>query len=229
MGRSARPGGAGHGTDEGTGGESQREVARRAVQEHGLTYARQAGLTLTDTPSALYRLLVLTVLLANRLPATAAVGAAAAVSRAGLRTPATMAAATWQERGDVLAASGYRRLAGRTATVLGAGAEMVLERWGGDLRRLRDESGGEAPAVRRAVETVPGIGRLGSAIFCREAQGVWPQLAPFADERVVLGAQALGLPTTGPGLAALVPPADLVHLVAACVRASFGIPRPDPA
>lgn len=203
------------------------DAARRAVRERGRTYAQQAGVVLRDTPSPLYQLLVLTVLLANRLPADTAVGAATGVFRAGWRTPAAMVGSTWQERGNVLAASGYRRFAARTATVLGAGAEVVVERWGGDLRRLRDDAGGESSAVRRAVETVPGIGRLGSAIFCREVQGVWPQLAPFADERVVLGARALGLPTTGAELAALVPAADVVHLVAACVRASFGVPRAD--
>lgn len=205
------------------------EVARRAVLEKGQTYAQQAGIALRNTPSPLYQLLVLTVLLANRLPADSAVTAATGVFRAGLRTPAAMAASTWQERGDLLAASGYRRFAARTATVLGAGAEVVAQRWGADLRRLRDEAGAEPSAVRRSLETVPGIGRLGSAIFCREVQGVWPQLAPFADDRVVLGARALGLPATGPELAALVPAADLVHLVAACVRASFGVARVDPA
>lgn len=206
-------------------GPDAADLARRAVQEHGTTYASEAGIRLTDSPSALYRLLVLTVLLANRLPSGAAVSASVALSSAGLRTAAAMSASTWQQRGDVLAGSGYRRFAGRTATVLGAGAEVVVDRWGGDLRRLRDAGGGEVAAVRRTLETVPGIGRLGSAIFCREVQGVWPQLAPFADERVMLGAKALGLPATGAELAELVPPGDLVHLVAACVRASFGVAR----
>ena len=187
-----------------------------------MTYARQAGFKLVDTPSGLYRLLVLTVLLANRVPADTAVSAARALFRAGLRTPASMAGSTWQERGDLLAANGYRRLAGRGATVLGDGAAVVDQTWGGDLRRLHAEAAGSVSTVRRALEQVPGIGHVGSAIFCREVQGLWPDISPFADERVLTGAKALGLPTSPRELAALVEPDDLVRLVAACVRASFG-------
>lgn len=199
--------------------------ARRAVEEHGLTYARQAGVTLTDTPSALYRLLVLTVLLANRMPAEAAVSAARGLFRAGLRTPGSVMASTWQERGDLLAASGYRRFAGRAATVLGEGAEAVAQRWGGDLRRLHAESGADVDALRRSLEQVPGIGPLGSAIFCREVQGLWTDVAPFADDRVLRGAQVLGLPASPDQLARLVSREDFVRLVAACVRASFTAPQ----
>lgn len=202
------------------------ELARRAVDEGGLTYARQAGITLVDTPSGLYRLLVLTVLLANRMPADSAVGAARGLFRAGLRTPGSMDRSTWQERGDLLVASGYRRLAGRAATVLGDGAVVVAERWGGDLRRLRAEAEGNVATMRRSLELVPGIGHVGSAIFCREVQGLWPDISPFADERVMTGARALGLPTSPHDLAALVEPEHLVRLVAACVRASFAARLP---
>lgn len=52
-------------------------------------------------------------------------------------------------------------------------------------------------------------------------QGVWGELASFVDHRVQDGASALGLPTGPEKLVALVPAADLVALVAGCVRASL--------
>jgi hypothetical protein len=129
--------------------------------------------------------------------------------------------ASWQQRVDALDRGGYRRFDERTATLLGDGAELVGRRWGGDLRRLRAEAGGDTGVLRRALQEVPGIGPVGSAIFCREVQGVWDDLAPFVDPRVQAGAEALGLPTSASALARLVPATDLPRLAAACVRASL--------
>jgi hypothetical protein len=132
-----------------------------------------------------------------------------------------MADSSWQQRVRVLGDAGYRRFDERTATMLGNGAQLVLDSWAGDLRRLHTEAGGDVQALRRGLQSVPGIGPVGSAIFCREVQGVWPDLAPFVDERVRRGAEALGLPTDPAGLAALVDSEDLPALAAACVRASL--------
>lgn len=146
------------------------------------------------------------------------------VSRAGLRTPRRMLDATWQQRVDALGRGGYRRYDERTATELGDGAQLVLDRWHGDLRRLLGEAreaGDVLTAVRAGVQELPGIGPTGADIFCREVQGVWPELAPFVDERVAAGARALGLPAGAPALAELVADDDLVALVSGCVRASL--------
>lgn len=191
------------------------------LDAHGTTYADQAGIRLLDRPSPLYRLMVLTVLLSARISSELGVAAARELSRSRLRSATAMAGATWQERVDALGRAGYRRFDERTATMLGDGALAVVERWGGDLRRLRAEAGSDVDYLRRALEDLPGIGPLGSAVFCREVQGVWPEFAPFVDDRAASGARALGLPTSPRGLAALVPSEDLTRLVAACVRASL--------
>lgn len=214
----------------GSRADAQR-TAGRLVERHGQTYAEQAGIRLADKPSPLYRLLVLSLLLSARISAGVAVAAARELARAGMRTPQRMRAATRQQRVDALGRGHYRRYDERTATMLGDGAELLVERWGGDLRRLHAE-GGDVRGVERLLQEFPGIGPTGAAIFCREAQLVWTDLAPYADERALRGARRLGLPDDPQRLADLVPGKDLARLVAGCVRASLdrdvveGVRRP---
>lgn len=208
-------------TDPGTrGGMEHDERVTELLRRYGTTYARQAGIRLADKPSPLYRLLVLAVLLSARIDAGIAVAAARELSAAGFRTPRRMADATWQQRVDALGRGRYRRYDERTATMLGDGAHLLLERYRGDLRRLHDaaESTGE---LERRLREVPGIGPAGAAIFCREVQGVWTDLVPYVDERTARGARKLGLPSSPNGLAGLVPTADLPALAAVCVRATL--------
>lgn len=199
---------------------TQREIADTLLRHHGQTYAAQAGITLKDTPSPLFRLLVLSLLLSARISADIAVRAARALSEDGFRTAERMAEATWQQRVDALGRGGYRRYDERTSTMLGETAELVLERYRGDLRRLRREAS-SSKEIHQALQQFPGIGPAGASIFCREVQGLWPQLAPYLDAKVLQGAEALGLPAEAERLAGLVDRGDLPALTAGCVRAAL--------
>ncbi|TDD71030.1 endonuclease [Jiangella aurantiaca] len=190
------------------------------LRRYGQTYAQQAGIKLADKPSPLYRLLVLAVLLSARIDADIAVVAAKELSKAGFRTPRRMADATWQQRVDALGRGHYRRYDERTATMLGDGAELLLDRYRGDLRLLHDAAE-STRALEQRLQDVPGIGPTGAAIFCREVQGVWTDVAPYVDDRAADGARKLGLPSSPKGLAGLVPLADLPRLTAVCVRATL--------
>ncbi|MFC5908884.1 endonuclease, partial [Streptacidiphilus monticola] len=116
------------------------------LREHGRTFAAEAGITLRDQPSPLYRLLVLSLLCSTRISASIAVDAARELSRDGLRTARAMADADWQRIVDALGRAHYRRYDESTATALGKGARLLLDRWGGDLRRLRDDAESAAGA-----------------------------------------------------------------------------------
>lgn len=193
-------------------------MTSRLLAGYGRTYAEQAGITLRDEPSPLYRLLVLTVLCSVRISADTAVAAARELSRAGFRTPRAMARSSRQDRVDALGRAHYVRYDESTATALGDGARLVLERWHGDLRRLRDEAGGDPEALRELLQEVPRIGPVGADIFCREVQEVWPWLRPYFDDRACRVARDLGLPHTPGGLGRHVPPEDHARLAAALVR-----------
>lgn len=195
---------------------SKQDVARALIQRHGTTYAKQAGMRLKDAPAPLYQLLVLSVLLSARISADVATAAARELFQAGYRNPRAMRDATWQQRVDALGRGHYRRYDERTATMLGEAAATVLKEYGGDLRRLHEESGD----VHKELQKFKGIGPSGASIFCREVQGVWPDLAPYVDEVAAKGADRLGLPRSAEKLADLVEKDDLPRLVAGCVRAS---------
>lgn len=191
------------------------------LREHGRTYADEAGITLRDTPAPLYQLLVLTVLCSIRIKADIATAAARELFAIGLRTPRAMADSDWQARVDAFGRAHYVRYDESTATALGEGAALVLDRYDGDLRRLRDEAAGDTEELLRLLLVVPRIGPVGAGIFCREVQAVWPELRPFFDERSLATAERLGLPHTPAGLARHVPPEDVARLAAALVRVSL--------
>lgn len=196
-------------------------IISRLLSEHGRTYAEEAGITLRDKPAPLYQLLVLTVLCSIRIKADTATAAARELFRAGLRTPRAMADSAWQDRVDALGRAHYVRYDESTATALGDGAQLVLDRWHGDLRRMRERADGDPDTLRGLLREVPRIGPVGADIFCREAQAVWPQLRPFFDDRACATAEDLGLPHTPRGLGDLLPPTDHARLAAALVRVSL--------
>ncbi|MFJ3506251.1 HhH-GDP family DNA glycosylase [Streptomyces luteogriseus] len=200
--------------------DRRERAVRELVGAHGRTYAAEAGITLKDTPQPLYRLLVLSHLLSARIRGSIALATARALHEAGLRDPRRMARASWQERVDALGRGGYRRYDERTATQLGEAAELLNDRWGGDLRRLRREADGEVPELRRLLQEFPGMGPAGAGIFLREAQGVWPETAPFLDGKALQGAERLELPRDPERLAELAGDTDPAVLAAALVRAA---------
>src|SRR4051812_16282943 len=153
-------------------------ILRALLAKAGTTYAEQAGIRLADKPAPLYRLLVLATLLSTRINADIAVAAARELVRAGMGTAARMADATWQQRVDALGRAHYKRYDESTATALGEGAELALDRYRGDLRRLRGEADGDPDRVRELLTEFPRLGPVGADIFCREAQQVWPSLRP---------------------------------------------------
>ncbi|SCL36563.1 hypothetical protein GA0070616_5520 [Micromonospora nigra] len=203
-----------------------RNVARVLLDRRGHTYAQEAGITLADRPAPLYQLLVLTTLLSTRIRAQVGVAAARELFAAGYRTPQAMEAASWQDRVDALGRGHYRRYDERTATMLGTGARLCLERWHGDLRRLHRAAGNDPASLRRLLTGFPGIGPTGADIFLREVQAVWPDLQPYADKRAVAGARRLGLPATPDRLADLVDDTEFGRLASALVRVALGEDSP---
>lgn len=202
-------------------GDSAARVMGELISEHGRTYAEEAGIQLKDAPQPLYRLLLMAVLLSARIRGSIALATVRALHEAGLRDPRRMAGADWQERVDALGRGGYRRYDERTATQLGDGAELLLERWGGDLRHLREEADGDVSALRRLLQEIPGIGPAGADIFLREVQRVWPEVAPYLDDKALSGAERLGLPKDPEMLAALAEDTEPAVLAAALVRAAL--------
>ena len=198
------------------------------LEEHGRTWARQAGITLRDKPAPLFQLLVLSLLTSARISADIAVASTRELFAAGWRTPERMRASTWQQRVDALGRGGYRRYDESTATALDEACTLVLEEHRGDLRRIRPASTGHGTgALEEALTRFKRIGPAGAGIFCREVQAVWPEVAPYFDDRALDEAGRRGLPRDPGTLAALVDdePAEVARLAAALVRAGLARSR----
>jgi len=197
------------------------DVVRRLLDRHGRTFSDEAGIRLADEPAPLFQLLVLAQVLSARIAVAIAVAAAQGLIAAGWTSPARMRGAPRSRVIAVLGRAGYRRYDERTATQLEEMAGLVLDRYGGDLRRLATEADGDAGRAARLVQQVKGIGPTGAAVFLREAQHVWPWLRPYLDDRAYAGARRLGLPEEPDRLAALVAPDDLARFAAGLVRVSL--------
>lgn len=101
------------------------------------------------------------------------------------------------------------------------GAELLLKKYGGDLRRLREAAGGDITALRSLLREVPGLGPVGVDIFLREVQGIWPEVAPYLDAKALQGAHKRGLPDEPKALARLAGDTDPALFAAAMVRAAL--------
>jgi hypothetical protein len=198
---------------------TKRAIVDAVMARHGRTYAEELGIPVhRDTPSALFRLVCAALLFSARIRASVAVAAADALKERGWTSARKMAAATWEDRTRVLNRSGYARYDERTSTMLGQTADLLIDRWGGDLRRLRAEADREPRRERALLKECPGIGDVGVDIFFREVQVAWDELFPFADERALGAAKRLGLGATAGALAKLVDRGQFARLVAALVR-----------
>lgn len=161
------------------------------------TFAEDAGIRLRNEPEPLYQLLVLCMLQAKPIRATVAVGAARGLFDAGLTTPAALLAAPRARLITIFGAAGYARYDESSATRLRSMSQLLIDEHSADLRTLRDT----AP---KSLQAFDGVGPACATMFAREAQGVWPELAPVFDKKALQGAAKLGLPQDPEELAALV-------------------------
>lgn len=108
-----------------------------------------------------------------------------------------------------------------TSRMLGDTAHQVSDKYGGDLRRLREAAERDVSRERQLLKEFKGIGDVGASIYFREVQGAWAEIYPFADEAVLGTARRLELGDSAADLARLVPRPRFPVLVAALVRAGL--------
>jgi endonuclease III len=199
-------------------GETQRVVSA-VLAKHGRTYCDELAINIArNTPSVLFRWLCATMLFSARINSRTAIAASMALTRRGWTSARKMAASTWEERTHVLNGAGYARYDESTSAKLGEAADLLLDRYNGDLRRLREEAGRDAGNEHRLIQQFKGIGPVGADIFCREIQAAWPELYPFVDAVALDTARQLKISDTARNLATLVERDDFPRLVAALVR-----------
>ena len=201
---------------------SKDKVVEALLEPHGRTYAEELGIKLDRaTPSTLFRLLCASVLFSARIDAGIATEAAKNLQRRGWTTAKKLQQSTWEQRVRALNDAGYTRYQERTATQLGDMAETLLERWDGDLRKLREEAERDPAKERALLKELKGLGDVGVDIFFREVQVAWDELQPFGDRRAREAAKRLGL-RSDPNELRKLADGKLPQLVAALVRTELG-------
>jgi endonuclease III len=189
------------------------------LDRYGRTFAEELGIPVEkNQPAPLFQLLVASLLYSARIAYHHAAEATRALFDAGLTTPRKVADATWQARVDVITWHGYKHYDESTSTRLGEMAHLCLDRYGGDLRDLREQAGRDVKAEKELLMEFKGIGPLGADIFLREVQLAWEEVYPYADARILEVARRLGLPSTVRGLAEAAPRREFPRLVAALIR-----------
>ncbi|GAA2712389.1 hypothetical protein ACFY2R_19965 [Micromonospora olivasterospora] len=182
--------------------EDKKRLVRRLAGS-GRGFAEQYGFPVTNNPSRLFQLLVLSVLLARRGDFRRAVDAAAALRDAGWDSAARLARSLHADRVRVLREAGQRGDVDAFADTLGDLARTVVDRYRGDLRRLRGAGHYDAAGERALLSELPGVNAEAAELFLREAQALWREVAPVADRRALAAARRLGLGRTARDLAGL--------------------------
>jgi len=144
---------------------TQKDTARALLDQHGVTFADELGIDVAKgTPSALFRLLCAATLMSARIGSPIAVEAARNLAKRGWRSPSKLAESTWEQRVKALNEAGYTRYQERTATMLGDLTEHLLDRYGGDLRELREEAERDPKAERRLLKLRKDPGKLAKLV-----------------------------------------------------------------
>ena len=197
-------------------------VVEALLERHGQTYAEELRIDIAKgTPSALFKLACAAILFSARIGAKQGVTAARALFDQGWTTAQKLTGSTWDERVRVLNQHGYARYDERTATMRGDAGELLLDRYGGDLRKLREAAGRDPGKERRLLLDLKGLGNVGVDIFFREIQIPWEELYPFADRRALNEAKRLGLPDDAKALARGHDRPTFARLVTALVRTTL--------
>ncbi|MCJ1375920.1 hypothetical protein MMC20_007158 [Loxospora ochrophaea] len=100
---------------------------------------------------------------------------------------------SWEERTQVLTEGGYTRYREKTATALGELADLILEKYDGDLNALLTLSSSTPQKTRTLLKEIKGLGDVGVNIFFDTVQAIWPSLAPSLDPRNLQTAEKAGL------------------------------------
>jgi hypothetical protein len=182
--------------------EEKKRLVRRLAGD-GRGFAERYGFRVTNNPGQLFQVLYLSVLLARRGDYRKAVDSAVALRDSGWDSAARLARSLHADRVRVLREAGQRGDVDQLATVLGDLAQAVVDRYRGDLRRLRTAAHQDPARERRLLSDLPGVDDQVMELFLREVQAVWQEVAPVADKRALVAARRLGLGRSADDLAGL--------------------------
>jgi endonuclease III len=173
--------------------EEKRRLVRALRSRMGRGFAEEYGFRVIANPARLFQILYLSILLANDRDYRRAVRTAQMLRDRGWESAANMARSLHDERAALIRMAGRKRDAEKLAATLGDLAQKIVDRYRGDLRRLRSEAQRDAGRERALLKKLPGVDDRAVDLFFREVQVLWPEVAPFVDRRAMAAARKLDL------------------------------------
>jgi hypothetical protein len=173
--------------------EEKRLLVRAVRSRMGRGFAEACGFRVIGNPASLFQILYLSVLLASDRDYQRAVRIARVLRDRGWESAAGMASSLHDERAGLIRTAGRRRDADQVAATLGDLAQKIVDRYRGDLRRLRTEAKRDAGRERDLLKKLPGVTDRAVDNFFQEVQVLWQEVAPFVDRRALAAARKLEL------------------------------------
>jgi hypothetical protein len=173
--------------------EEKRLLVRAVRSRMGRGFAEACGFRVIGNPASLFQILYLSVLLASDRDYQRAVRVARVLRDRGWESAAGMASSLHDERAGLIRTAGRRRDAAQIAATLGDLAQKIVDRYRGDLRRLRTEAKRDPGRERELLKKLPGVNDRAVDNFFQEVQVLWQEVAPFVDRRALAAARKLDL------------------------------------
>jgi hypothetical protein len=183
--------------------EQKRRLVRALRSQVGRGLADACGFTVIANPARLFQILYLSILLTGDRDYQRAVRVAQALRDRGWDSAARMAASRHDERTALVKTAGRKRDADALAATLGHLAQSIVDRYRGDLRRLRSDARRDSGRERDLLKKLPGVDDRVVDLFFREVQVLWPEVGPFIDRRALAAARKLDLGRSVADLTAL--------------------------
>ncbi|PKY03687.1 hypothetical protein P168DRAFT_237884 [Aspergillus campestris IBT 28561] len=169
---------------------------QRTVEQFGRTPLHGtcvAEKPLTATPDTLLAMLLDAMLKSRPISHDLSQQAVKKVLDEGYHNIQTLGNSSWEDRTGVLRDGGYNRYREQGATNLGEAAQFIREKYNGDLNNLLESAHHDRGEVRNRVKELKGLGDMGVDLFFNNVQSVWPEIAPFLDQRSLQTAEQVGI------------------------------------
>ncbi|KAL8898027.1 MAG: hypothetical protein Q9192_002285 [Flavoplaca navasiana] len=175
--------------------ESMQRTVNKMLTSYGSLPLSDLGLPNPSSanPENVLALVLNAMLTSARISHELAFKSVKCLIEAGYQDIKTLTRSTWEERTDVLTSGGYTRYREKTSTALGDLAQLVVEKYNGDLNHLLSKASSDPTRIRQLIKEIKGIGNVGVDIFFNTAQSIWPCLAPFIDPRSMKTAKQCGI------------------------------------
>jgi endonuclease III len=172
---------------------SKREAIEQLMKEWGGRFSTELGINIdSGSPGEIFKWFLASILFGARIRQSVAMRTYREFEKREVLTPDIILKTGWDGLVQILDAGGYARYDFKTATKLLGIAEMLNNRYGGDLNRLHEEASDPGDLKSRLME-FKGIGEVTVNIFLRELRGIWQKADPLPGDTVIIAARKLGL------------------------------------